>query len=57
MLFVVEVDYIPAQPVKLIEQWYFDVVAFVELDVGFCFVLGHMMPHLQFSYGRWYLEI
>jgi hypothetical protein len=44
VLFGVEVDYVPAQPVELIEQWFFDVVAFVEFDVRGCFVLVMVIP-------------
>jgi len=33
VLFVVQVDDLPAQPCKMIEKWLFDVVALVELDI------------------------
>ena len=41
VLLAVEVDDLPAQTVKLIEQRLLDVVAFVEFDVLGCFVLTH----------------
>ena len=41
MLFAVEIDDLPAQPVKLIEKGFFDMVPLVELDVLGCFVMGH----------------
>jgi len=42
ILFVIEVNNFPIQAMKLVDQRFFDMVAFVEFDVRRCFVLDHM---------------
>lgn len=44
MLLAVEIDDFPIQPVKLIKEEFLNMVAFIKLDVRWCFIFDHNIP-------------